>query len=532
MGNGRKRVLVCGPWVGEIGIFLMWLGGCRYRAQHGNYDKVVVIGPKGWGILVADFADEYVAHPWAVSVLVGHTARRGMPTKEQIADFIHESVPTGEIDLFPPVDTHPVESHPGNTFREPIGKKVAYVKYGTPRAELQGSIVLHARWRQDWGQGRNWPPEKWADLIGKFKLADPSQRIVCIGSREGAMLVNGCEDKRGVPVAELCDILRSATLVVGPSSGPMHLASLCDAPHVTWVGYSGTKRNVLVERYTKEWRPHGTPVACIEHEEWRPDANTVYACCKHMLNGGGERRAKRQAPRPVIAVAVLCYGGLADTQAAVQSIREHTKLPCEVIVVDNSDDWEHAHWLAEHDPAATYIRMGANTGCTKPRNIVARYCWARGYPYFVFMDQDVEIVGDQWLVDMVFVAEKHADTGAVGWPLANAVEPEYPVGPAGEVRELPGMCTLYRTKAALECPWDERFFAYRFDTWWHLLAGEKGWKTRIVRGKGNKIKHEHPHSGVNRNPHMDDIRRRSEALFQQLLAEHDIPNPLLVRAEA
>ena len=121
-------VLVCGPWFGEIGVFIMWLGGCRYKAQHGNYDKVIVIGPKGWGILVADFADEYIAHPWKVSVSIGHTAKHGAPTKEQIAAFIRQCVPGGEVDVLPAVDTYSIDSHPGNTFREPIGKNVTYVK--------------------------------------------------------------------------------------------------------------------------------------------------------------------------------------------------------------------------------------------------------------------------------------------------------------------------------------------------------------------------------------------------------------------
>lgn len=525
-----SKTLVCGPWFGEIGVFVMWLGGARHKAQHGNYDKVIVIGPKGWGVLVRDFADEYVAHPWNVNVLVGSTAKEGAPTKEQIAAFIHQCAPDGEIDILPAVHTYSIDTHPGNKFREPVGDRLAYVKHGTPRAKFNSCIVLHARWRLDWGEDRNWPAEKWAELIGMLKQERPKARIICVGTKTGALLVGGAEDFRGVPVKELIDILASAALVVGPSSGPMHLASLCDATHVTWVGYDAQKRSILVNRYLWDWRPHGTPLSCIEAPDWNPAVAVVFGACKQMLNGAGERPGRRCAPVPKMCVAVLCYGGLTDSIRAVETIRQHTTIPYELVVVDNSDDWKHAHWLAEHDPAVTYIRMGRNTGCTAPRNQLARYCWGRRYKYFVFMDQDVEITEDGWLADMVAVAEKQGDTGAVGWPVANAVAPEHPVDATGCVPELPGMCNLYRTEAAVKVPWDERFFAYRFDSWWHLLAGKKGWKTRIVTGKGDKIAHEHPHSGVNRNPEMPLIRRRSEALFQQLLAEHGIANPFLQEA--
>ena len=523
-----KRTLVCGPWFGEIGLFVMWVGGCRYMAKRGQWDRVVVIGPTGWGAMVQDFADEYVAHPFTGIIACGCHGKQGTePPMEAVEACVREAAQGKPYTWFPAVETHPVDTHPGNRFREPMGDRAIHIAYGTQRAKYKDCVVFHARWRLEWGDDRNWPAERWAALMGELKAAHPTLRVACIGSREGAMLVNGADDYRGIPVDELLDLLASARLVVGPSSGPLHLASLCDTPHVTWVGYGEKKRPILVNRYMRDWRPHGTPLVCIAKADWNPPVATVWDAVRHMLAEGGTRRAKQATIPAQVPIFVLCYGGLCDTIAALQSIELHTTMPHALIVLDNSDDWNHATWLAEHMPHVTYLRMGRNVGCTVPRNLAANYARWRSFPSFVFMDQDVTVTESGWLRDMVGTLDAHQDTGCVAWPLSNAVKPEHPVGPTGEVPEVPGLCNLYRTQAALQVPWDERFFMYRFDSLHCLLMGKRGWKTRIVQGRGDKIAHATPHSGVNRNPEKDKHRRRSEALFQRLLAEYKIADPFV-----
>jgi len=59
---------------------------------------------------------------------------------------------------------------------------------------------------------------------------------------------------------DLIAIFSLCRLVVGQSTGTMHLASLCGVPHVVW----GSDRIGI--RYKKTWNPFHTPV--IYHKKW------------------------------------------------------------------------------------------------------------------------------------------------------------------------------------------------------------------------------------------------------------------------
>lgn len=55
---------------------------------------------------------------------------------------------------------------------------------------------------------------------------------------------------------DLIAIFHLGGLVVGSSSGPMHLASLTQTPHIVW----GGGRNDIRRRYLETWNPFNTPV--------------------------------------------------------------------------------------------------------------------------------------------------------------------------------------------------------------------------------------------------------------------------------
>ena len=69
-------------------------------------------------------------------------------------------------------------------------------------------------------------------------------------------------DLRGRPIEQTCGLLRKAKVVVGPSSGPLHLASLTGCPQVVWT--SNPKQNY--SRYKYCWNPFYTDVEMIEND--------------------------------------------------------------------------------------------------------------------------------------------------------------------------------------------------------------------------------------------------------------------------
>jgi ADP-heptose:LPS heptosyltransferase len=86
--------------------------------------------------------------------------------------------------------------------------------------------------------------------------------------KEAAWL-KGTEDLRSIELKKICDIMRNSECVFGPSSGPMHLASLCGAPHIVW----STSKNKT--RYEENWNPLSTPVLFLDKHGWHPTAEYV-----------------------------------------------------------------------------------------------------------------------------------------------------------------------------------------------------------------------------------------------------------------
>ena len=109
------------------------------------------------------------------------------------------------------------------------------------------------------------------------------KRLICIGTPEHAQAVEGALDMRGAPLAEQMNALRSARCAIGPSSGPMHLASLCKCPHLVWCGGGKGERSTTARRYARDWNPHGTVARTFECGSWQPPFDTVLAYVKKFL---------------------------------------------------------------------------------------------------------------------------------------------------------------------------------------------------------------------------------------------------------
>jgi ADP-heptose:LPS heptosyltransferase len=98
-------------------------------------------------------------------------------------------------------------------------------------------------------------------------------RLVCVGTVDAALMVEGCVDMRGSNLRVQMDLGASAAFAIGPSSGWMHLASLCKCPHLTWVG--GKEHVYVKRRYLDRWNPLRTPVSVLPGRTWQPEFAVV-----------------------------------------------------------------------------------------------------------------------------------------------------------------------------------------------------------------------------------------------------------------
>ena len=226
------KTLIAGPWVGEFGWELFaWHG--YVRALSKNFEKTVVISRNNSESLYTDFADEFFSFD----------ALGGLPD----AFFMHNVS---------------IEQCLKTAIRE---YNIPLTKDTTLLVPRPYDVIFHVR-RRELRKEDNWSAENWLklrELLGKYKVA-------CIGTSKESGWIEGTDDLRDIPLGELTTVLRNAGCGFGPSSGPMHLMSLCGLPHVVWSIVQNKRR------YEENWNPLDTKVLFLSDHEWHPSAEYVY----------------------------------------------------------------------------------------------------------------------------------------------------------------------------------------------------------------------------------------------------------------
>lgn len=249
----KKSKLYAGPWTGEFGWELCsWNPSIRRIAQ--DYEHVTVEIQPGMEYLY-EFADKIIFNP------------RG-------PDFdMYTGVPT-KIPFKPDGDTKAItpsffwKKHARSEFRAIKHANRGHMlhpkewrRYGTENPQKVASIMCAWRGKKHF-RGRSYPEKQYPEdrcieLANKF--LEKGFSVACYGGMDN-LHVEGTVDFRGVALVDLCGALSQAELVIGPSSGTIHLASLCGAPHVTWYG----RPVVSMDRYLSYWNPFETPVTFLD----------------------------------------------------------------------------------------------------------------------------------------------------------------------------------------------------------------------------------------------------------------------------
>ena len=131
-----------------------------------------------------------------------------------------------------------------------------FFKYGNPKTVKD--ILVHARGirRKASINYKRWKElELDAGYIG-------TKEDLCFG-----------EDFRDIDLQELMDIIAGAKVVVGVSSGVMHLAQACGTPVVVWGDDKSYFGESLEKRYKETWNPFKTDVKWLEG--WSPEPEEI-----------------------------------------------------------------------------------------------------------------------------------------------------------------------------------------------------------------------------------------------------------------
>ena len=152
-----------------------------------------------------------------------------------------------------------------------------FIPFGCFQSQNQYDLVIHARQipslkGNTMKMSRNWATECWDKLC--LSLSD--FKIAAVGIPELTYLPPNTTDLRGEDTEKLCSIIASSKCCIGPSSGLMHLASLCKTPHFVWTsidatwGFGGT-----AYRYLRTWNPFATPVKILVLEGYQPKPELI-----------------------------------------------------------------------------------------------------------------------------------------------------------------------------------------------------------------------------------------------------------------
>ena len=257
----NNKILLAGPWVGEFGWELFcWQGYLRNLSK--QFDKTIIISRKGHQFLYNDFCDKYIEYNPPKNQSANSWMCGGV--NYNIINKIKNDNPhTQYIDGSKRLITYNA-NYNGVQISGPF-KNQEYIKYESNSLKDNVDILLHAR-NKTMGGVRNWDKNNWELLVSMLKN---HYTVGVIGSHE-AFGFEGVKDFRGVPIEDTVALMNRCKLVIGQSSGPMHLASLSGARHFVWSeGYNRV-------RYEKDWNPHKTPIYFYGNGKWNPQVNDIY----------------------------------------------------------------------------------------------------------------------------------------------------------------------------------------------------------------------------------------------------------------
>lgn len=270
------KKLIAGPWVGEFGYFLFtWQARLRWLA-HNEYEKVVVICRPGQECIFQDFASEIIV--WDKPLPDTAVGAGCPPAHLTFKDTYNEK----GSDRFLPGKAIVKYNWRHKIPVDPAFSQQEFIVFGDNTNTKGYDVILHVRSTTKRGQGYKNNFDGWDFLLDNLK----GSKVACIGTDHQSDHIPGTDDRRGIPLRELTTLMRSSKVLVGASSGPIHLAALCDLPHVTWVGRPIlTKYRTALLRYREHWNPFKVPVRAIYNRTWNPAPQRVLDYTKELLEG-------------------------------------------------------------------------------------------------------------------------------------------------------------------------------------------------------------------------------------------------------
>lgn len=298
-----KKIAFGGPFYGEFGWEIMtWQSHLRKLSR--EYDKMYISTFPGVEALYRGFhcETEFLPH-----------SHPGRAQDWRDLDAIEFEIPDDVTFHIKPIKQYETDGD--------------YIQYGSP-VDRSKEILFHARAIPNI-PFKNYAPEKWAEVASNFPAG------ASIGTKDD-LHIPGTEDLRGIPLQELMDCISGAQVVVGQSSGVMHLASMCGTRQVVWADNKTYFGRPLAMRYREDWNPLSTPVSWVDAEAWDPEPDDII---KAILHGSLATRPTDQiiahlktAVESGKYIVSLAYIGDKEGKETVESYCESVEVPNDKLI--------------------------------------------------------------------------------------------------------------------------------------------------------------------------------------------------------
>jgi len=255
-----RRVLVAGPYVGEFGHELMdWQAWVR--AQVPRYAEVHVITYPGRDYL---YPGCHVHHHDVALETAGY--KHGRFTPAQLAEMAQKKAAElglKDYDLMTALNVC-------TSYHQRFLLPARYELLGQPpAADRVRDLAFHFRQVKKEGpdQTRNYPLEL-CDRLAEFCRAR-GLKFFCIGHPRYSYCPPGVEDRRTEDLEASVAAIRSARLLAGELSGPMHLAQLSSTAILIWADGQWRLDNC------EHWNIFRVPTYIVANDTHRPDPERV-----------------------------------------------------------------------------------------------------------------------------------------------------------------------------------------------------------------------------------------------------------------
>jgi len=254
------------PFVGEFGWELFcWQGGIRRMSK--SFDETHVECRIGREMLYKDFATSISSYRGMVPENVNMWMNEGFVYEGPLRNC--EVGDTQVMSSHHPEGVKPFIVYDWRQKRPSKGfKEQDFIKFGRTQ-QHKIDVLIHFRGVRHAGTDfKNYSHKKMHQLVDILRMRYSTVGFIG-GIWDDFIRCAGVYDLRCIPLESLCDFMHDAKVVVGASSGPIHLASLCGTPTVTWYGAPCTEKHAV--RHTHHWNPFHTTVGTIYNKDWNPD---------------------------------------------------------------------------------------------------------------------------------------------------------------------------------------------------------------------------------------------------------------------